>query len=433
MGAGLAGSEAAWQIARRGIPVDLYEMRPRKMTPAHQGGDFAELVCSNSLRALSTSNAVGLLKEEMKMLDSLIIEAAYSSRLPAGGALAVDREEFARRITATLHEHGSINIIHDEIQEIPEHRPVIIATGPLTSPALAERLESFTGQGKLYFYDAVAPIVTFESIDLQKAFFASRYGKGGDDYLNCPMTREEYELFWRELAKGEVSRPREFEKEVFFEGCMPVEVLAARGLDTMRYGPLKPVGIQRPGTESYPHAVVQLRRDNREGTLYNMVGFQTRLKWPEQKRIFRLIPGLEKAEFVRYGVIHRNTFLNAPLLLRPTLEMNEHPGLFFAGQITGVEGYVESAAAGLIAGLNAVCCLRGLPQLVFPPETAMGALTHYITNADPARFQPMNINFGLFPPLDEKVDKKKRKEKMAGRSLQTLSQFRNNFQDLLAQ
>ena len=433
VGAGLAGSEAAWQIAQKGIPVELYEMRPQKTTPAHQTGYFAELVCSNSLRAVSLLNAVGLLKEEMGQLNSLIIQIAQESRLPAGGALAVDREEFARRITDTLQTHHAITVFHEELSAIPEHRPVIIATGPLTSPSLASYLESLTGQGKLYFYDAVAPIVTYESIDLDKAFFASRYGKGGDDYINCPMNEAQYEIFWQELCKGEIVQPKEFEKEVFFEGCMPVEVLASRGRETLRYGPLKPVGIVAPDSQEKYHAVVQLRKDNKEGTLYNMVGFQTRLKWAEQKRVFQLIPGLEKAEFVRYGVMHRNTFINSPLLMEPTLEMRDHPGLFFAGQMTGVEGYVESAATGIIAGINAICYLQGKQKLVFPPETAIGALTHYITTANPCSFQPMNVNFGIMAPLKEKVPKKRRKEQMAERSLETLSRFRNNFQDLLAQ
>ncbi len=433
VGAGLAGAEAAWQLAQRGVPVHLYEMRPHKMTPAHQTGDFAELVCSNSLRAISLQNAVGLLKEEMGYFNSLIMQAAYAARLPAGGALAVDREDFARRITHLLGAHPQITVIHEELTEMPGHRPLIIATGPLTSPALAAQLEAFTGRGKLYFYDAVAPIVTLESVDLEKAFFASRYDKGGDDYLNCPMNAQEYERFWNELVRGEVNLPRAFEKEIFFEGCMPVEVLATRGKDTLCYGPLKPVGLAGPtGHEKY-HAVVQLRKDNKEGTLYNMVGFQTRLKWSEQKRIFRLIPGLEQAEFLRYGVMHRNTFINAPLLLDPTLEMKDHPGLFFAGQMTGVEGYVESAATGLIAGLNALCALRSTPRLIFPRETAMGSLTHYITTADPDSFQPMNVNFGLFAPLTEKVPKKMRKERMAERSLESMSQFRKNFQHLLAE
>jgi len=432
IGAGLAGSEAAWQIVARGSKVILYEMRPQKMTPAHQSEFFAELVCSNSLRAVSLHNAVGLLKEEMRQLNSLIIKCALESRIPAGGALAVDRDDFARRVTESLLKHPLVEVRSEEIVHLPEARPVIIATGPLTSVSLARFLESFTGLGKLYFYDAAAPIVTYESINQDRVFFASRYGKGGEDYLNCPMNREEYELFWSELIRGEPALTKDFEKEIYFEGCMPIEVMAKRGKDTLRYGPLKPVGITVPDSERRPYAVVQLRKDNREGTLYNMVGFQTRLKWPEQKRIFSLIPGLEKAEFVRLGVMHRNIFINSPLLLEATLQMKEHAGIFWAGQITGVEGYVESAAMGLVAGVNANFYLKGEAPLVFPPETALGALAHYITTADPQNFQPMNINFGLFPPLLPNISKKRRKEVLAKRSLEKLSSFRKKFSLLLA-
>jgi methylenetetrahydrofolate--tRNA-(uracil-5-)-methyltransferase len=431
IGAGLAGSEAAWQIAKRGVNVSLYEMRPRKMTPAHHSGYFAELVCSNSLRALSLNNAVGLLKEEMSRLDSLVMKCALDASIPAGGALAVDRDELARGVTTTIQGHPLIDVHLEEITAIPPERPVIIATGPLTSPELALALENFTGLGKLYFYDAAAPIVTFESVDPEKAFFASRYDRGGKDYLNCPMNEEEYQLFWQELCDGEVAEMKEFEKDIYFEGCMPVEVLANRGKDTLRYGALKPVGIALPSGEQ-PFAVVQLRRDNKEGTLYNMVGFQTRLKWPEQKRIFRLIPGLERAEFVRYGVMHRNIFINSPLLLQPTMAMTDYPGIFFAGQITGVEGYVESAATGIIAGINACCFVHNNDPLIFPPETALGSLAQYIISADPDSFQPMNINFGLFPPLPERVARKKRKELLSRRSLEILSSFRKKFHELLA-
>lgn len=431
VGAGLAGAEAAWQIAKRGVKVTLYEMRPHKMTPAHHSGYFAELVCSNSLRSFSLNNAVGLLKEEMRQFDSLVIKCAFHTSIPAGDALAVDREKFAHQVTTTLQEHPLIDIYLEEITDIPEERPVIIATGPLTSPKLALSLEKFTGTGRLYFYDAAAPIVTFESVNLQKTFFASRYNKGGEDYLNCPLNKEEYELFWQELCNGEVAEMKEFEKEIYFEGCMPVEVLARRGKDTLRYGPLKPVGLTLPSGEQ-PYAVVQLRRDNQEGTLYNLVGFQTRLKWSEQKRIFRMIPGLEKAEFVRYGVMHRNIFINSPLLLEPTMAMKKYPGIFFAGQITGVEGYVESAATGIIAGINACCFLNKQKPLVFPPETALGSLAHYITSADPENFQPMNINFGLFPSLLYRVSRKERKELLAKRSLEILSSFRKKYHNLLA-
>ncbi|NLX91123.1 MAG: methylenetetrahydrofolate--tRNA-(uracil(54)-C(5))-methyltransferase (FADH(2)-oxidizing) TrmFO [Firmicutes bacterium] len=432
IGAGLAGSEAAWQIACRGVKVILYEMRPQKMTPAHQSGYFAELVCSNSLRAISLQNAVGLLKEEMRQLNSLIIKCALEARIPAGGALAVDRDDFARRVTRYLQENSLIEIRCEEVDALPKTRPVIIATGPLTSQALVRCLESFTGLGNLYFYDAAAPIVTYESINPDKVFFASRYGKGGDDYLNCPMSKEEYELFRRELCEGEVAPRKEFEEEILFEGCMPIEVLAKRGEDTLRYGPLKPVGITDPRSGKQPYAVVQLRKDNREGTLYNMVGFQTRLKWPEQKRIFRLIPGLEKAQFVRFGVMHRNTFINSPLLLKPTLQMREHPDIFWAGQITGVEGYVESAATGLVAGINAYRFLKGEDPLIFPAVTALGALTNYITTADFRTFQPMNINFGLFSHLSPVFPKKVRKELFAKRSLENLLSFQKKYHLLLA-
>lgn len=432
IGAGLAGSEAAWQIAGRGVKVILYEMRPQKMTPAHQSGYFAELVCSNSLRAVSLQNAVGLLKEEMRLLNSLIIKCALESRIPAGGALAVDRDDFARRVTEHLLENPLVEVRYEEVDALPDTRPVIIATGPLTSQALVRCLESFTGLGNLYFYDAAAPIVTYESVNPDKVFFASRYGKGGYDYLNCPMSQEEYELFRSELCKGEVVPRKEFEKEILFEGCLPVEVLAKRGEDTLRYGPLKPVGITDPRSGKQPYAVVQLRKDNKEGTLYNMVGFQTRLKWPEQKRIFRLIPGLEKAQFVRFGVMHRNLFINSPLLLKPTLQMKEHPDVFWAGQITGVEGYVESAAMGLVAGINAYRFLKGEHPLIFPAVTALGALTNYISSADFRTFQPMNINFGLFSHFSPTFPKKARKELLAKRSLENLSSFQKKFHLLLA-
>ena len=434
IGAGLAGSEAAWQIAQRGVKVALYEMRPKKMTPAHHSGFFGELVCSNSFRAISLNNAVGLLKEEMRKFDSLIMKAADETKLPAGGALAVDREGFAQYITQSLQDHPLIDIYYEEITDLPQERPVVIATGPLTSKPLAETLERLSGTDRLYFYDAAAPIVTFESIDMEKAFFASRYNMGGDDYLNCPMTEEEYYIFVEELSKGEIYEGKEFEREIFFEGCMPVEELARRGKDTLRFGPLKPVGIVHPRSGEQSFAVVQLRKDNKEGTLYNMVGFQTRLRHPEQKRIFRLIPGLEAAEFVRFGAMHRNTFINAPVLLEPTLELKQkqNNGIFFAGQITGVEGYVESTAAGIIAGINAFCYVHDEDPLVFPPETAMGALVNYITTADPENFQPMNVNFGLFPPLQEKVPKRRKRELYVQRSLEELSSFQKKFKKLLA-
>lgn len=431
IGAGLAGAEAAWQVARRGVRVKIYEMRPGQMTPAHHGGFFAELVCSNSLRAASLQNAVGLLKEEMRLLSSLVMEAALQAQLPAGGALAVDREEFAALITERLETHPLVQVVRDEVTEIPPQRPLIIATGPLTSPAFSRALEAITGPESLYFYDAASPIVSFDSINLERAFFASRYEKGGQDYLNCPLNEAEYELFHDELCRGAVYAGKEFEREIFFEGCMPVEVLAARGKDTLRYGPLKPVGLVDPATGRQPYAVVQLRRDNKEGTLYNMVGFQTRLLRGEQQRVLRLIPGLEEARFVRFGAVHRNTFINSPLLLEASLEVKKHPGIFFAGQVTGVEGYVESAAAGLVAGINACCRARGEVPLIFPRETTLGALLHYISTADPQHFQPMNVNFGLLPPLPQGARKRERKELMAKRSLESLSTFRNIFQHCL--
>lgn len=424
IGAGLAGSEAAWQLAEAGIDVDLYEMRPKVMTPAHHTGLFAELVCSNSLRAAAVENAVGLLKEEMRRLNSLIMKAADSNCVPAGGALAVDRSDFSRYITENLKNHPRISTINTEITEIPVDRPLVIATGPLTSPALSQAIGSLTGNDYLYFYDAAAPIVTAESLNMNIIYRASRYGKGDDDYLNCPMTKEQYDLFWHELTHAETAPVKDFENIVVFEGCMPIETMATRGIDTMRFGPLKPVGLRHPATGEIPHAVVQLRQDNSAATLYNIVGFQTHLKWPEQQRVFRLIPGLENAEFVRFGVMHRNTFINSPKTLLPTLQMKEHPHVLFAGQITGVEGYVESAASGLVAGINAAKIARGLEPRVFPEETAHGALCRYITQADPSNFQPMNINFGLLPPLGQKIrDKKLKNKTIADRALAALGEF----------
>ncbi|HHW44359.1 methylenetetrahydrofolate--tRNA-(uracil(54)-C(5))-methyltransferase (FADH(2)-oxidizing) TrmFO [Desulfofundulus thermobenzoicus] len=425
VGAGLAGAEAAWQLVRQGVPVDLFEMRPRKMTPAHHTGYFAELVCSNSLRAAALENAVGLLKEEMRRLGSLIMQCAGEHRVPAGGALAVDREGFARAVTGVLEGHPLVQVHREEVTDVPAEEIVVLATGPLTSSAMARSLRQLTGVEYLYFYDAVAPIVTLESIDMNKVFRSSRYHKGEGEYLNCPMNREEYERFQEALARAERAPRKEFEEEVNFEGCMPIEVLARRGRDTMRYGPLKPVGLIDPRTGRRPYAVVQLRQDNAAGTLYNLVGFQTHLKWDEQKRVFRMIPGLEKAEFVRFGVMHRNTYINAPVLLHPTLECRKRPGLFLAGQMTGVEGYVESAAAGLMAGVNAARLFRGLPPVVFPRETAHGALAHYITHADPAHFQPMNVTFGLFPPLEKEIkDRKARNLALSQRALRLLEEWR---------
>lgn len=420
VGAGLAGSEAAWQATGRGVPVRLYEMRPLKSTPAHHTGHFAELVCSNSLRAAAVENAVGLLKEEMRLMDSIIIRSADDNAVPAGGALAVDREGFARSVTRTLEDHPLIEVVREEFTG-NDSGVTIIATGPLTSEALIGQLKVITGRENLYFHDAVAPIVTLDSIDLDKAFWSSRYDRGTDDYLNCPMDREEYELFRNALASAERAPRKEFDRENNFEGCMPIEILARRGMDTMRFGPLKPVGLVDPHTGKRPYAVVQLRIDNAAGTLLNIVGFQTHLKWSEQKRVFGMIPGLERAEFVRYGVMHRNTYINAPVFLQPTYQAKNGGRYFMAGQITGVEGYVESAASGLVAGINAARLILGRQPLAPPRETALGALAHYITAADPERFVPMNVNFGLFPPLVEQIrDRKRRNAAYARRALESL-------------
>lgn len=434
IGAGLAGSEAAWQIAQAGIEVDLFEMRPQVMTPAHHTGNFGELVCSNSLRAAALENAVGLLKEEMRQLNSLIMEAADATKIPAGGALAVDRSAFSEYITAHLKQHPKVTIKNEELTVIPDDSIVVIASGPLTSPKLTETIAAMTSHDYLYFYDAAAPIVAGDSLDMTKVYRASRYGKGeGDgDYLNCPMDKQEYELFWNELINSEKTSVKDFEKAIFFEGCMPVEEMASRGIDTLRFGPLKPVGLEHPVTGEIPYAVIQLRQDNYAATLYNIVGFQTHLKWPEQKRVFRLIPGLENAEFVRYGVMHRNTFINSPRILKPTLQMQTNQRILFAGQITGVEGYIESAASGLIAGLNASLLIQDREPVVFPSETAHGALCQYITKAESKNFQPMNINFGLLPPLGKKIRDKKLKNKMiADRALESLENFKCDFDKIL--
>ncbi|MED1646529.1 FADH(2)-oxidizing methylenetetrahydrofolate--tRNA-(uracil(54)-C(5))-methyltransferase TrmFO [Brevibacillus agri] len=424
VGAGLAGSEAAWQIAKAGIPVKLYEMRPKTQTPAHHTDKFAELVCSNSLRANSLANAVGVLKEEMRRLGSVIIEAADRCAVPAGGALAVDRHEFAGYVTDALKNHPLIEVITDEITDIPADGIVVIATGPLTSPALSQKLKELTGEEYLYFYDAAAPIIEKDSIDMNKVFVASRYDKGEAAYLNCPMTEEEFNRFYDELIAAEAVPLKEFEKEIFFEGCMPIEVMAKRGRQTMLFGPMKPVGLTDPRTGKKPYAVVQLRQDNGAATLYNIVGFQTHLKWPEQKRVFSLIPGLENCEIVRYGVMHRNTFINSPKLLRPTYQYRERDTLFFAGQMTGVEGYVESAASGLLAGINAARLAKGEELIVLPPETVMGSMARYITTADPKHFQPMNANFGLVPEWPERIrNKREKNEKLAERALDTIQNF----------
>lgn len=427
VGAGMAGSEAAWQVAQRGIKVDLYEMRPEKSTPAHKTEKFAELVCSNSLRGAGLENAVGLLKEEMRQLDSIIMESADINRVPAGGALAVDREGFSQYITDKVKNHPNVTVINKEIETIPQEDDAItiIASGPLTSEVLAKSIGELTGQDYFYFYDAAAPLISKESIDMSKAYRASRYGKGTADYINCPMDKEEYEKFWQELTTAELAPIKEFEKAKFFEGCMPVEEMARRGIDTLLYGPLKPVGLEDPKTGKRPYAVVQLRQDNAADSLYNIVGFQTHLKWPEQKRVFGLIPGLENAEFVRYGVMHRNTFINSPELLRPTLQYKDRDDLLFAGQMTGVEGYIESAASGLVAGVNAAYLAKGENPVIFPEQTAHGSMCKYITSAVAKHFQPMNANFGLMPPLEERIrDKKLKKQKIAERALEFLAKFK---------
>lgn len=420
----MAGSETAWQLAKRGIKVRLYEMRPEKMTPAHHTGLFAELVCSNSLRSNLLENAAGLLKEEMRRLDSLIIKCADNNTVPAGSALAVDREGFARQVTRMIEENPNIEVIRQEVTEFPEG-PAIIATGPLTSDGLAKTLAKVLDCEYLYFYDAASPIVTAESLDMDVIFRASRYGKAGDHYLNCPFTSEEYERFWSELVEAKGYPLKQFENLKVFEGCMPVEVMAKRGKDTLLYGPLRPVGLTDPRTGRTPYAVVQLRQDNAQGTLYNLVGFQTNLRWSEQNRVFRMIPGLKDAEFVRYGVMHRNTYINSPRLMLDTLQLRADPGIMFAGQITGVEGYIESTASGLVAGIGMARLLRGKPPLVLPRETIIGSLIKYITTSTASDgFQPMNANFGLLPPLEGRVkDKKWRNRMLAERSLEYLDRI----------
>lgn len=423
IGAGLAGSEAAYQIAKRGIKVHLYEMRPVKQTPAHHTDKFAELVCSNSLRANNLTNAVGVLKEEMRRLDSVIIRSADECAVPAGGALAVDRHEFAGRVTEYVKNHSNVTIHNEEMTEIPSG-PTIIATGPLTSPELSAKLKELTGEDYFYFYDAAAPIIEKDSIDLNKVYLKSRYDKGEAAYLNCPMTEEEFDRFYDALISAETVPLKEFEKEIFFEGCMPVEVMANRGKQTLLFGPMKPVGLEDPKTGKRPYAVVQLRQDDAAGTLYNIVGFQTHLKWGPQKEVIQLIPGLENAEIVRFGVMHRNTFINSPKLLEPTYRFKGREDLFFAGQMTGVEGYVESAASGLIAGINAARFVLGKELVTFPSETAIGSMSNYITTTSEKHFQPMNANFGLFPRLEEKIKKKQeRYEAYANRALKIIMNF----------
>lgn len=427
IGAGLAGSEAAYHIAKYGLDVNLYEMRPNKMTPAHETGNFAELVCTNSLRSKQLNNAAGLLKEEMKHLDSIVIKSAFEHEVPAGGALAVDRNNFSKEITDKLKNNSKIHIINDEFVNIPENDITVIATGPLTSDKLSDAIKEFTDEDDLHFFDAAAPILDKDSLDMDKLYFKSRYDRGEASYLNAPMNEQEYKTFYNELVHAETAEVHDFENSDVFEGCMPVEVMAQRGEKTLLYGPLKPVGLNDPRTGEQPYAVVQLRQDNAIGNLYNIVGFQTHLKWGEQKRVFGLIPGLEDATFVRYGVMHRNSFLKSPKLLQPTYQTKKNNKILFAGQITGVEGYIESAASGIIAGLNAVRLAKGMEPIIFPNTTMVGAMAHYITHADPDNFQPMNANWGIVPSLDKnkiKVhSKKERNEYLAQRAIHELDQF----------
>ena len=422
IGAGLAGSEAAWQLSRRGFKVRLYEQRPVSSTGAHHTDQFAELVCSNSLRSNATTNAVGLLKQEMRLLDSLIMKMADRNALPAGSALAVDRQNFARDVTEFLKSDPNVEVVNEEVKQIPEG-PTIIATGPLTSDSLARAIGDYFQLDSLYFFDAAAPIVTKESINMDVAYYKSRYDKGDADYINCPFTREQFDVFYNELINAETAEVHGVDKEIYFEGCMPIEVMAKRGPQTLTFGPLKPVGLGREGER--PYAVVQLRQDNAVDTLYNIVGFQTHLKWGEQKRVFSLIPGLENCEIVRYGVMHRNTYLKSPLILKPTYQTIKRDDLFFAGQMTGVEGYIESAASGLLAGHNMALYLEGTQPLVLPPTTMMGAMANYITHAG-ENFQPMNANFGIFT-LEGFVRKQDRKEAYSAQALPIIEKYRQEW------
>ena len=427
IGAGLAGSECAWQLAQRGVRVTLCEMKPNRRTPAHVTDDFAELCCSNSLRSDQLENAVGLLKEELRRLGSLILACADETRVEAGGALAVDRSGFSRLVTERLRSHPNVTVVPGEVTELPETGEVVVASGPLTSDALADAIVRKIGGGEntLHFFDAAAPLVTFESVDMDSAWFASRYDKGTADYVNCPMTEEEYLAFWQALTTAEETPVHGFEDKNVFEGCMPVEVMARRGRDTLCYGPLKPRGLKDPKTGREPYAVVQLRRDNREGSVYNLVGFQTHLRFPEQKRVFSMIPALRKAEFVRYGVMHRNTYLDSPRLLDRYYRLIAEPRLTFAGQMTGVEGYVESAASGFLAGVELARRLEGRAPVDFPQETAVGALGLYVSNTGVADFQPMNVNFGIIPPLGYRVKGKRNKNaELSARSLRIIDALR---------
>ena len=430
IGGGLAGCEAAYQIAKAGIPVKLYEMKPKKYSPAHSNQNLAEIVCSNSFKSNLHTNACGLLKEELLLLDSLLIRIANEVKVPAGQALAVDREMFSKKVTQEIENNQNIEIIHEEKQTIPEEGIVIIATGPLTSDTLSKTIGNVTGEDKLAFYDAAAPIIEKSSINMHIAFVADRYDYEKQEkreeasYINLPMNQQEYEEFWQALVHAEVVELHQFEKREIFEGCMPVEVMAKRGIDTLRFGPLKPVGFIDPRTGKRPYAIVQLRQDNQEGTIYNMVGFQTNLKYGEQKRVFQKIPGLENAEFVKHGVMHRNTFLHSPSLLNETYQMKNKPNIYFAGQITGVEGYVESISSGMVAALNAIRQYNNRPPLIFPKETMIGALAHYISSPN-EKFQPMNANFGILPPLEETIkDKKIKYNQLADRAIEKIKQMK---------
>ncbi|GIW48321.1 MAG: methylenetetrahydrofolate--tRNA-(uracil-5-)-methyltransferase TrmFO [Deltaproteobacteria bacterium] len=429
IGGGLAGCEAAHQVTRFGLRVKLFEMRPKRPTPAHKTHYLGELVCSNSLKSDSLENASGILKEEMRRLNSIVIEAADQNRVPAGKALAVDREGFSLYLTKKIEENPLIEIVREEVQRIPDHldSPLIIATGPLTSDSLSEDIKRLTGSSYLYFYDAISPIVDADTIDYSKVFRGSRYGRGKEeegDYINCPLNEEEYYRFVEELIKAKKVETKDFEKAIYFEGCLPIEVMAERGKDTLRFGPMRPVGLVDPKTGRTPFAVVQLRMENKEGTMYNMVGFQTKLTYPEQKRVFRMIPGLENAEFMRYGSVHRNTYINSPKLLYPTLQFRKNELIFFAGQIVGVEGYVESAAMGIVAGINAARIALGQKPIVPPPETAIGSLLRYITESHTSDFQPMNINFGLFPPPPHGIPKSKSRSFIVERALSSIKEFK---------
>ena len=428
IGGGLAGCEAAWQVAECGLTVDLYEMKPVRFSPAHESESLGELVCSNSLRSNAVDSAVGLLKEEMRRLDSLIMQAADATAVPAGSALAVDRHRFSAFVSRIIEGHPRISIFRQEVTELPHpDGPVILATGPLTSEAMTASLVALTGEKHLAFYDAIAPIVAAESLDMEIIYRKSRWDDDNPgDYLNCPMTEEQYRTFIDLLGSARTVPLKSFEKTKYFEGCLPIEVMCARGADTLRFGPMKPVGLAHPETGEVAHAVVQLRAENREETMYNLVGFQTKLTYPEQKRIFRTIPGLENAEFVRLGSIHRNTFICAPELLDNSLQMKKRPGLFLAGQLSGVEGYVESSAMGLLAGINAARLVTGQTMAVPPPATALGALLHHLTESDPAHFQPSNVNFGLFPPLQKKMKKRDRGKFRSDQALTLLAEWKND-------